>query len=197
MATPSLTTPYGVNNTLLESLYGSFTTSNYSNGSTSSNIIGYVNYVTGTVNSSADQNTAYNNMKAAIYAWINNTSAPTAISSIGLPIGTAIDGLRVTVILPDGSVLFDSASDNANNILSNVNIPKSDFVTSGKYLIGVNHGGRTYFQSAALSNSGTAFQKKFSTTTNNYQYYYAVRQGSTSVQYGSIVVISANIPSAD
>jgi len=197
MATPSLTTPYGVNNTLLESLYGSFTTSNYTTGSTSSNIIGYVNYVTGTMNSPSDQNTAYNNMKAAIYAWINNTSTPTAISSIGLPITTTIDGLRVTVILPDGSVLFDSASSDANNILSNINIPKPDFVTSGKYLINVNHGGRTYFQSAALSNTGTAFQKKFSITTNNYQYYYAVRQGSTSVQYGSIVVISANIPSVD
>jgi hypothetical protein len=197
MATPSLTTPYGINNTLLESLYGSFTTSNYTNGSTSSNIIGYVNYVTGAVLTSTDRNTAYNNMTAAIYAWIGNTSSPTAISSIGLPIGTVIDGLRVQVILPDGSLFFDSTNLQADNILANVNIPKSDFITTGKYLIGPNHGGRTYFQSAALSNTGTAFQKKFSTTTNNYQYYYAVRQGSTSVQYGSIVVISANIPSVD
>lgn len=197
MATPSLTTPYGINNTLMQSLYGSFTTSNYTTGSTSSNIIGYVNYVTGTVLNITDQNTAYNNMKAAIYAWIDNNSTPSAISSIGLPAGTTITGLRVQVILPDGILFFDSANPEANNTLANVNIPKSDFITTGRYLIGQNHGGRTYFQSAALSNTGTAFQKKFSTTTNTYQYYYAVRQGSTSVQYGSIVVISANIPSTD
>ena len=186
----SATTLVSVNNTLLESLYGSFTTQAYTTGSTTSNIVGFVNYLTGNVLSPSDQNTAYNNMASAISAWLSNSET---LTTIGLPAGVptiTIPGLRVQVILPDGTLGYDSNS--ANNALANLNVPSATFSNDGTYLIGPNHGGRPYFMAAALSNNGTALQKAYSTSTATYQYHYAVRQGATSVQFGSIVVISAN-----
>ena len=55
-------------------------------------------------------------------------------------------------------------------------------------LINENQNTRSYNMNAALSNSGIAYQIKFSNSVNTFQHYIAVRQGSTTEPIGNIVI---------
>jgi hypothetical protein len=82
--------------------------------------------------------------------------------------------------------VYDSNSD--YNVYTNIGIPSSNFLTTGKYLINENQNTRSYNMNAALSNSGIAYQIKFSNSVNTFQHYIAVRQGSTTEPIGNIVI---------
>jgi hypothetical protein len=171
---------------LLSAVYGSMCTQNYDNGTISTS---YQNYVANFFESlgTASASTDYGYMAAALSAYVTNPP----LSALGYPSGAVISGLRVQVIDADGKTAYDSAA-GASNLYSNINIPKSDFVTSGKYLINENQNTRTYNQAAALSQSGQAFQVKYSSTVLTNQLYLAVRQGTSVNNPIGNIVISAN-----
>jgi hypothetical protein len=156
-------------NSVLSQLY-----SNFCSTGNQSLVVTYLN---------ADSSTTYTPLINAIPAWISATLTKQAI---GLTSTDTISGLRVQVILPDGETAYDSNS--SSNAFANINIPKSDFLTSGKYLINVNQNTRSYNMNAALSQTGIAYQIKYSNSTSTNQMYIAVRQGSTSEPLGNIVI---------
>ena len=126
----------------------------------------------------------YTPIPTAITSWISSDATK---ASIGLSPSDTINGLRVQVILSDGKTAYDSSA-SANNIFANINIPRSDFITSGKYLINENQNTRGYNMSAALSHTGISFSTKYSTSVNANQLYIAVRQGSITDPLGNIVI---------
>ena len=123
-------------------------------------------------------------MGAAIVIWAASDAAK---ASIGLTPSDTIVGLRVQVIEADGKTVFDLAS-TINNTYANIGIPAADFLTTGKYLINENQNTRSYIMSAALSQTGIAYQTKYSNSVGTDQIYIAVRQGSTSEPLATIVV---------
>ena len=126
---------------------------------------------------------------ADIDAWMISSLTKT---NIGLTSSDIIDNLRVHVMLADGSVAYDSNS--SWNKFTNLNKPRSDFLSTGKYLINENHGNRPYVMAATLSSSGEAFSTYFSNTTNSNRMYYCVRQGPSPMQNMGSIVISMNCP---
>jgi len=173
----------------LNSLYNSLCSTLYAVSSTNqASVQSYVIYFLTNINS-----TNYINMVNAINFWLNSTTIPQL--AVGIATGTqaknAIKGLRIQVILSDGTTAFDSNS-NSNNIYSNINIPSPDFITSGKFLINENHGTRTYFQGAILSQSGIYCIKSYSTSVNCDQLYLAIRQGLSSHEPFGAIIISIN-----
>jgi len=131
--------------------------------------------------------TTYAQMNNAIKYWLAS-SAPA--SALGLPASSSNNppGLRVQVIESDGTTTFDSSA-GANNVFTNIKIPKSDFLTSGKYLINENQGTRSYNMGAILSQSGIYYMSKYSTSVGYNQSYIAVRQGTTpALPLGNIVI---------
>jgi hypothetical protein len=131
--------------------------------------------------------TTYAEMANAINYWLTSNAPALAL---GLPASSSNNpaGLRVQVIESDGTTSFDSSA-GANNVFTNIKIPKSDFVTSGKYLINENQGSRSYNMGAFLSQTGVYFLSKYSNSTKSNQSYLAVRQGtSPNLPLGNIVI---------
>ena len=128
-----------------------------------------------------DASSEYVSLPTAISGWI---AAPETKSSIGSL--ADISGLRVQVIMADGRTAYDSSS--SNNLFANINIPASDFVNTGKYKINENQNTRSYNMNAALSQTGIAYQSKYSASVGKPQLYIAVRQGSISEPLGNIVI---------
>lgn len=98
--------------------------------------------------------TAYTNMLNALLSAKNNYVADTGLTK------------RILVTLSDGTVIFDSSKD--NNARANI---KS---------INENHMSRVAIVSAALSQSGVAFEKKYSSSTGFFEEYLAHRLGKSS-----------------
>lgn len=128
--------------------------------------------------------TDYNTMKGKIEAWLSSDDTK---ASLGLLSTDTITGLRLQVIEADGKTSFDSSS-SSSNLFADINVPKSDFLTTGKYKINENQNSRIYNMSAFLSQSGVAYHTKYSNSVGYNQMYIAVRQGSTAEPLGNIVV---------
>ena len=156
----------------------------YSNFVSTGNQSSVVNYL------KTEASAEYSPLPTAISAWI---TADSTKQSIGLTASDTIAGLRVQVILADGKTAYDSSA-GGNNVFTNINIPKTDFITTGKYLINENQNTRSYNMNATLSQSGIAYQVKYSNSTAVLanQFYIAVRQGSNIEPLGNIV-ISMNV----
>ena len=138
-----------------------------------------------------DNEKNYEIMTESINYWITSTTIPqTAVGIIcnETPAVKQIQGLRVIVIMSDGTVAYDSNS--TNNYYENFGKPRPDFLTSGKYLINENHGTRSYFQNA--NNSGTFYMKKYSKSANDDLLYLCFRQGTTISNPLGVVVININ-----
>lgn len=127
---------------------------------------------------------SYNAMEIAIVAWAASDAAK---RSIGLSPSDSIFGLRVQVVEADGKTVFDLAS-TTNNKFANIGVPAANFSTTGKYLINENQNTRSYNMSALLSQTGIAYQTKYSNSVGTDQIYIAVRQGSTAEPIANIVV---------
>ena len=170
-----------VSNSSLSQLYSNFSSKANTAGSTSvqDSVMSYFN-APNAVTAAAN----YATMATAIAAWI--ATVPNGYTNT-----VAGKGLRVQVIEADGKTAYDSNATTAN-IYTNINIPKSDFLTTGKYLINENQGTRSYNMGAALAQSGLFYQQKLSLSTNTNQTYIAVRQGLTSAEPLGNVVISLN-----
>ena len=140
----------------------------------------------------------YPAIPTAIQAWLGdpttrNGSTDTK-AAIGLLPTDSIAGLRVLVILADGTMAFDSNAStplSANNLFTNLKKPAGTFLTDGKYTINEPHAGRSYFQQAMLSATGVASHVKWSTSVSANQRYIAARVGSLEEPVG-VVVISMN-----
>lgn len=172
----------------LQSLYSSLCSTMYAKSSTlQASIQSFIIYYLNNINE-----TNYNNMIEAINFWITSTTIPQLSVGIatGTPANVIIQGLRILVIEPDGVVSYDSTS--SNNYFKNLKIPRSDFLTSGKFLINESHGTRPYFQAAMLTSAGTFFMKKYSNSVKNNQIYLATRQGLSPNEPFGVVVISMN-----
>lgn len=140
-----------------------------------------------------ENKTNYEKMYESINFWLSSTTIPQSalgIVSNGTPAINQISGLRVMIILSDGKVAYDTTS--INNNYENINKPKSDFLTNGKYLINENHGVRSYFQSAINSDDGTFFMRKYSYSSNSNLLYLCFRQGKTRYDPLGVVVIAIN-----
>jgi hypothetical protein len=174
----------------LQQLYSSLTTYSYSDttsGLTASPQTFVNNFLT---NLNA---TTYDEMSNAIKYWLTS-SAPASALGLQASASNNPPGLRVQVIEADGTTSFDS-NVGANNVFTNIKIPKSDFLTSGKYLINENQGTRSYNMGAILSQSGIYYMSKYSNSIGYNQSYIAVRQGaSPALPLGNIVIsINGNI----
>lgn len=140
-------------------------------------------------------NTFLNNLNATTYAQMNNaimywltSSAPAEALGLTASSSNNPPGLRVQVIEADGTTTFDS-SVGANNVFTNIKIPRSDFLTSGRYLINENQGTRPYNMGAILSQSGIYYMSKYSSSVGTNQSYIAVRQGTNpTLPLGNIVI---------
>jgi hypothetical protein len=131
--------------------------------------------------------TNYATMVGAIDAWVASTTIPQA--AVGLPSSTVIPGLRVFVIDPNGTTAYDSLA-GVNNVYANINKPRADFLTSGRYMINENLGARSYIMGAALSQTGVFSQAKYSNTANKKLLYLAIRQGLSSAEPLGFIVVS-------
>jgi len=131
--------------------------------------------------------TKYNTMVGAINAWLASTTIPQA--AVGLPASTAIPGLRVFVLDANGATTYDSMAE-SNNIYTNINVPRADFLTTGKYMINENLGSRSYVMGAALSQTGVFIQTKYSNTANKKLLYLAIRQGLSSAEPTGFIIVS-------
>jgi len=116
----------------------------------------------------------YNNMVSFILNWKNST-APQLATNVSSP----IPGLRVLIADPDGTVAFDSTKTN-------------NWTNYRAKTINENHNTRTYNIGASMSNDGTFYQEKYSSSVGTNLVYYATRLGFTSYRPIGIIVISMN-----
>jgi len=96
-------------------------------------------------------------------AWNDMDSIIKEFLSLYAPL---IQGLRVLVALPDGTVAYDSAKGENNT-----------FANYQNGTIGENHNTRVCIMIALLNNSGVGNESKFSSTTGNHESYTAMRMG--------------------
>jgi len=172
----------------LNSLYGSLCSTLYSvNNNNQASVQSFTIYYLN--NNDVD---SYTNMVNSINYWITSKTIPQIATGLptGKPANQQINGLRVQVLEADGTTSYDSNS-NAN-IFENINIPKPDFISSGKYLINENQGSRSYFQGALLSQTGNYTMKKYSNSVGLNQLYLAIRQGLSPSEPFGVIVISIN-----
>lgn len=141
---------------------------------------------------SLEDPTDYSRMVLALDDWLLSDAPSKSIGLTGPGI-TTISGLRVQIIEADGTTAYDSSRSfvaGVNyNVYTNINKPRDDFLTSGKYKINENQGTRSYNMGAFLATTGTFIQQKYSKTIGDDEMYYAVRQGlSSSFPEGNIVI---------
>jgi hypothetical protein len=83
--------------------------------------------------------------------------------------------IRIVLSLPDGTLIFDSKV-GANNTWQNYLDKK----------IGENHNTRIAIIAAQLFYPGVGYEKKYSTTTKNFEYYIAKRVGALGDNLGTV-----------
>lgn len=170
----------------LSQLYSSLCSTPYLDPST--NIQTNIQSFVASYLSRSNDATKYRIMSEAINYWLTSTIPQQAV---GLPTTTSISGLRVQIIEADGTTAYDSSSGN-RNIYTNIGIPSPNFLTTGKYLINENQGTRSYNQGAFLSQTGVFYERKFSNSTDSFQIYIAVRNGTSPARPAGVIVISMN-----
>ena len=114
----------------------------------------------------------WNDMAQGINAFINDEQTD--------PTGMLYPDLRVVVTLADGTVVIDTFAD-------------STFAKYTTNSINENHNSRLAILTALMSNAGTGFEKKYSSTVGNDKvyYYYASRMGSSAQNALGVVRVSA------
>jgi hypothetical protein len=115
----------------------------------------------------------YNTMVPKIVEWLTASSTK---NSVGVTNSGSLNSLRVTIVLPDGRVSYDSGK--STNSYTNIALNA----------VNENHNTRSHVMNALLSNTGVAFQIKYSNSVNIKQHYVAVRQGSQQDPLGTIIV---------
>jgi hypothetical protein len=85
-----------------------------------------------------------------------------------------VKGFRITVVLANGTVFFDSYNSSASDPSMNT---YANFLNQS---ILNNHGTRKHIQEAHHSKSGIGYETCWSSTTKGLQSYYAVRYGESS-----------------
>jgi hypothetical protein len=110
--------------------------------------------------------------------------------------------VRVLVTIDDGSVVLDTSKPLSTNVWANFNnkikisstgLAGSISVTAGTAggnVINENHQTRPEMLLALLSNNGSGFSKRFSSSINGNLLYYAVRMGLSSEEPEGIIRVS-------
>lgn len=88
---------------------------------------------------------------------------------------------RILVCLPDGTVFYDS-----NRIGSTNPTRTNTWTNADNKTINENHNTRAAIMNAQLVEDGVSFESRFSTSTNNYEDYVAVRIGVQGASAGTI-----------
>ena len=114
---------------------------------------------------------AYNAMRKAMDIVVKNTQ-PAAISVGG-------SKARLLCTLADGTVFYDSGSK-----------VKNSFSNYKSKSINENHQSRSAIQKAILSDEGLGWEAKFSTSTNSYEQYVAMRVGMSQHDAMGVVRLS-------
>lgn len=120
----------------------------------------------------------YNGIVAALRAFktkVNHNSA------FGI-----IENFRITVLMADGNIFYDSWNDNPNIDMNKQNTYEN-FIEKR---IGENHGSRHYVQQAFHSKNGIGSGSKWSSTTRALTAYHAVRLGMNDTGVIGVVVLS-------
>ena len=101
-------------------------------------------------------------------------------------VSTLYPGLRVVVTLSDGQVVLDTAKATAGSLNSDLNT----FNNFKNKAINENHNSRVAILTALLSNAGTGYEEKFSTSDLKFEAYHAQRMGAASSNALGVVRVS-------
>ena len=93
---------------------------------------------------------------------------------------TLYPGLRVVVTLPDGQVAIDTSKGDTGNTFAKF---------QGK-TINENHNSRLSILTALLSNAGTGYEQKYSSSEQNFEIYSAQRMGANPSNALGVVRVS-------
>jgi hypothetical protein len=96
-------------------------------------------------------------------------------------VSTLYPRLRVVVTLSDGKVVLDTSKSDTVNTFANFKL---------KDVINENHNSRVAILTALLSNAGTGYEEKFSTTELKFEAYHAQRMGSNPSNALGVVRVS-------
>ena len=89
---------------------------------------------------------------------------------------------RILVCLPDGTVFYDSS----RNVSGTVSTKTNTWINADNKTINENHNTRAAIINAQLVEDGVSFESKFSTSTDNYEDYVAVRIGAQGANAGTV-----------
>jgi hypothetical protein len=120
----------------------------------------------------------WNDMYAAVKAFIAAQSS------------SLYPGLRVVVTLSDGQVALDTSKD--TTIVGGVPVPTvgNTFLKFQGKTINENHNSRLSILTALLSNAGTGYEHKWSSSEQKFEIYHAQRMGSTPSHPLGVVRVS-------
>ena len=122
------------------------------------------------LNNTKDEN-AYNNMKASMDSVVERTQIA-AVNAGG-------SKSRILCTLADGTVFYDSGSKVQNS-----------YANFSSKTINENHQSRSAILKAVLSEDGVGWEAKFSTSTNSYEEYVAMRIGMSQTDAMGVVRLS-------
>lgn len=128
---------------------------------------------------------------------INLSNYDTMVAAItstfpSFKVETSTPTLRFVVIESDGTVAYDSKS-SAVNTFPNRNVPTSDFLSTGNYKIATPHGGRSYYQIAMNRIPQVNNLTKYSSSTDKYTLYSAMRVSPLLKNPMGVLVMSQDI----
>jgi hypothetical protein len=95
-------------------------------------------------------------------------------------VSTLYPGLRVLVTLSDGQVVLDTNKSDTVNTFNNFKLKA----------INENHNSRVAILTSLLSNAGTGYEEKFSTSDLKFEAYHAQRMGAASSYALGVVRVS-------
>jgi hypothetical protein len=166
----------------------------------------YIVSVTESIMSTVDASTGQtvSNLLQKFLLNVNQANYDPLVSAVFAAVNTysSTSKPRALLTIDDGSVVLDTSKPIATNTWSNfinkikigaTGVAGSIAVTAGSAggnAINENHQGRPEILLALLSNNGTAFSKRFSSSISANLLYYAVRMGLTTEESEGIFRIS-------
>jgi hypothetical protein len=96
--------------------------------------------------------------------------------------------LRVVVTLSDGQVVLDTSKDTV--VVNGSTVPANSFARFQSKSINENHNSRVAILTALLSNAGTGYEEKYSTTELKFETYHAQRMGASPSNALGVVRVS-------